>query len=141
MNVAFLNENTLGHTSYLPRFAAELRRRPELSVTPFVLDALPLPAHLRRLGDTSIRGLRRFGLDVHWTRWRVAISRHVREQLDALRRRERVDALVVNTQSAGLELGSVRQESRRSSASTRPSRSSRRRPGSGLTASRGRCIR
>ena len=71
MNVAFLNENTLGHTSYLPRFAGELLRRPELGVTPHVLDALPLPPHLRRLGDTSIRGLRKFGLDFHGTRWMI----------------------------------------------------------------------
>jgi hypothetical protein len=104
MNVAFLNENTLGHTSYLPRFAGELLRRPELGVTPHVLDALPLPPHLRRLGDTSIRGLRKFGLDFHGTRWRVAASRHLREQLDELRRREPVAALVVNTQSMGLAL-------------------------------------
>lgn|GEM_PF-678475 len=104
MNVAFLNENTLGHTSYLPRFAAELERRPELGVRPLVLDALPLPPSLRRLGDTSIRGLRKFGLDFHITRWRLAISRHARRQLDALRARERIDAVVVNTQSAGLEL-------------------------------------
>ncbi len=110
MNVAFLNENTLGHTSYLPRFAEELLRRPELGVTPRVLDALPLPPHLRRLGDTSIRGLRKFGLDFHGTRWRVAASRHLREQLDDLRRREPVDALVVNTQSMGLALGGLRPE-------------------------------
>ena len=104
MNVAFLNENTLGHTSYLPRFAEELLRRPELGVKPRVLDALPLPPHLCRLGDTSIRGLRKFGLDFHGTRWRLATSRHLREQLDQLRQREPVDALVVNTQSMGLAL-------------------------------------
>lgn len=104
MKVAFLNENTLGHTSYLPRFAAELSRRPELEIEPVVLDALPLPTSLRRLGDTSIRGLRKFGLDFHGTRWRIAISRHLRQQLEDLRINERVDALVVNTQSAGLEL-------------------------------------
>jgi hypothetical protein len=104
MKVAFLNENTLGHTSYLPRFAAELARRPELEVDAQVLDALPLPPHLRRWGDTSVRGLRKFGLDLHGTRWRVAASRHLREQLDALRRREQVEAVVVNTQSMGLEL-------------------------------------
>lgn len=107
LKVAFLNENTLGHTSYLPRFATELERRPELGIRPIILDALPLPESLRRLGDTSIRGLRKFGLDLHITRWRVAISRHIRRQLDALRSRESVDALVVNTQSAGLELEGV----------------------------------
>lgn len=110
MNVAFLNENTLGHTSYLPRFAEELARRPELGVVPRVLDALPLPAHLRRLGDTSIRGLRKFGLDFHGTRWRLATSRHLREQLDRLRQQEPVNAVVVNTQSMGLELGGLPRE-------------------------------
>ncbi len=104
MTVAFLNENTLGHTSYLPRFTAELARRPELGVTPRLIDALPLPAHLKRLGDASVRGLRRFGLDFHATRWRIAASRHLREQLDRLCQREHVDAVVVNTQSMGLEL-------------------------------------
>lgn len=110
MNVAFLNENTLGHTSYLPRFAEALHARPELGVTPHVLDVLPLPPHLRRLGDTSIRGLRKVGLDFHSTRWRIAISRHAREQLDQLRQRLRVDALVVNTQSAGLALDELPRE-------------------------------
>lgn len=107
MEVAFLNENTLGHTSYLPRFAAELARRPELGVKAHVLDALPLPPDLRRLGDTSVRGLRKFGLDLHTTRWRVAASRHLRRQLDELRRREDIGAVVVNTQSMGLELGEL----------------------------------
>lgn len=107
MNVAFLNENTLGHTSYLPRYAAALAARPELGLTPHLIDVLPLPAHLRRLGDTSIRGLRKFGLDFGGTRWRIAISRHGREQLDRLRQAHRVDAIVVNTQSAGLCLADL----------------------------------
>ena len=107
MNVAFINENTLGHTSYLPRYAAALRNRPDLGVTPHLLDVLPLPAHLRRLGDTSVRGLRKFGLDFGGTRWRIAISRHGREQLDRLRQAHRMDAVVVNTQSAGLRLADL----------------------------------
>lgn len=107
MDVAFLNENTLGHTSYLPRFAAELARRPELGVAAHVLDALPLPPDLRGLGDTSVRGLRKFGLDLHSTRWRIATSRHLRRQLDDLRRRKDIGAVVVNTQSMGLELGGL----------------------------------
>lgn len=107
MTVAFLNENTLGHTSYLPRYAAEFNRRPELDVVPRLIDALPLPGHLKRLGDGSIRGLRRFGLDFHATRWRIATSRHLREQLERLQHRERIDAVVVNTQSMGLELAAL----------------------------------
>lgn len=109
MNVAFLNENTLGHTSYLPRFAEAFRRDPALGITPHLIDALPFPPHLRRLGDTSIRGLRKFGLDFHTTRWRLAACRHVREQLDALMQRIKVDAVVVNTQSVGLELRQLSQ--------------------------------
>jgi glycosyltransferase involved in cell wall biosynthesis len=107
MNVAFLNENTLGHTSYLPRFAESFRRDPDLGIRPYEIDVLPLPPHLRRLGDTSIRGLRKFGLDFHGTRWRLAVSRHAREQLDGLRARAKVDAVVVNTQSVGLALGGL----------------------------------
>jgi glycosyltransferase involved in cell wall biosynthesis len=107
VNVAFLNENTLGHTSYLPRFAEALRARPELGIVPHVIDVLPLPPHLRRLGDTSIRGLRKVGLDFQGTRWRIAISRHAREQLEVLRHQIDVDAVVVNTQSAGLALGDL----------------------------------
>ena len=60
MNVAFLNENTLGHTSYLPRFAEALRGRRELGVTPHVFDVLPLPPHLR----AAFRGRRGRG----WSR-------------------------------------------------------------------------
>ena len=107
MNVAFLNENMLGHSSYLPRFAAALERRPELGIHPVRVDALPLPPHLKRWGDTSIRGLRRFGLDFHALRWRSAASRNIREQLDRIRVRQPIDALVVNTQSVGLKLGEL----------------------------------
>ena len=46
----------------------------------------------------------RSGLDLHGTRWRIAASRHLRRQLDDLRRREDIGAVVVNTQSMGLEL-------------------------------------
>jgi hypothetical protein len=104
MNVAFLNENALGHSSYLPRFAAEFRKRPELGVTAHVLDVVPMPAAIQRQADFTVRGLRRFGLDFHVSRWRRVASRHARRLLDELRRRERMDAVVVNTQSVGLSL-------------------------------------
>jgi glycosyltransferase involved in cell wall biosynthesis len=102
--VAFLNENTLGHTSYLPRFARELERRPELGIVPRLIDVTPLPAALQRRADFSIRGLRKFGLDLQAARWRRIASAHARNQVDALRAREPVAALVVNTQSVALDL-------------------------------------
>ncbi len=104
MNVAFINENALGHASYLPRFAAELREHPELGIEPQVLDVVPMPAAIQRQADFTVRGLRRWGLDFHVARWRRVASRHARRQLDELRRRERIQAVVVNTQSVGLSL-------------------------------------
>jgi glycosyltransferase involved in cell wall biosynthesis len=104
MNVAFLNENALGHASYLPRFAAEFRKHPELGIDPKVLDVVPMPEAIQRQADFTVRGLRRWGLDFHVARWRRVASRQARRQLDELRRRERVEAVVVNTQSVALSL-------------------------------------
>jgi glycosyltransferase involved in cell wall biosynthesis len=110
MEVPFINENTMGHASYLVPFVERLRERPELGVQPHQIDAMPLPARLAHRADWSIRGLRRWGLDFQNARWRLAVSRHVREQLEQLRARHRVEAVVVNTQSVGLELAAVAQE-------------------------------
>ncbi len=104
ITVAFLHENTLGHTSYLPRFAAELERRPELGIKPRLLSALPLPRRLARWGDSSIPWFRRHGLDFGAARWRYAASRHLQLQLENLQAREPVAAVIVNTQSVGLTL-------------------------------------
>ncbi|KAB2674835.1 MAG: glycosyltransferase family 4 protein [Verrucomicrobia bacterium] len=106
MNVAFINENTLGHTSYLPRFVAELTENPGLGIVPHRIDAMPLPPE-HRSAERGIRGLNRLGLDFLAVRWRRATSRHAAEQLVALRRRVRIDAVVVNTQSVGLLLPDV----------------------------------
>ncbi len=106
MNVAFINENTLGHTSHVPRFVADLADRPGLEILPHRIDAMPLPPHLRS-AERGIRGLNRFGLDGQLSRWRRATSRHVADQLVALRSRVRLDAVVVNTQSVGLYLPDV----------------------------------
>ncbi|HEV2150713.1 MAG TPA: glycosyltransferase family 4 protein, partial [Longimicrobiaceae bacterium] len=104
MHVAFVNENALGHGSYLLPFVRALEEGPELGIVPHRIDATPLPPSLARWGDASVKGLRRWGLDFHPARWRRAASLHARRQLDALRRRQRIDAVVVNTQSVGLEM-------------------------------------
>jgi len=104
MRVAFLNENTLGHGSYLPVFARALARRPGLGIEPELLNVTPLPPSLARRADFSVRGLRKWGLDFHNARWRLTASRHARSLLDELRGRQQVDAVVVNTQSVGLAL-------------------------------------
>lgn len=102
-NIAFINENTLGHTSYLPRFAAAFREHPEWGCLPFQIDAIPLPPELRH-AERGIRGLNRLGLDGLITRWRRAASTHATAQLIRLRQEQRIDAVVVNTQSVGLTL-------------------------------------
>lgn len=107
MNVVFINENTLGHASYLLPFVTHLEQHPELGIQPLLLNATPLPESLRAQADRTIPGLRRFGLDLHSTRWRRLVSRHVRRQLDELRRQHRVDAVVVNTQSIALALADL----------------------------------
>ncbi len=103
MNIAFINENTLGHSSHLPRFADRIDAMPECGIRAIRLDATPLPPSLQG-AERAIRGLFRFGLDWQWTRWRQATSRHVVDQLIQLRKSTRIDALVVNTQSVGLLL-------------------------------------
>jgi len=104
-NIAFINENTLGHTSYLPRFATAFREHPEWGCIPFQIDAIPLPPELRH-AERGIRGLHRLGLDGLITRWRRAASEHAATQLIRLRNEHRIDAVVVNTQSVGLTLPS-----------------------------------
>jgi glycosyltransferase involved in cell wall biosynthesis len=48
--------------------------------------------------------LRKAGLDFHNARWRLTVSQHVRNELDALRAKQPIDAVVVNTQSVALQL-------------------------------------
>ena len=104
LRVAFVNENTLGHGSYLPTYVRAFEADPGLEVAPLTIHATPLPPDLRRFGEGSIRLLRRWGLDLGLTRWRLAASRHVRRQLEELHTREPLNAVVVNTQSVGLDL-------------------------------------
>lgn len=102
--VAFVSENTLGHRSYLSSYVRGLTADPTLGVEPVSIDAVPLPADLRRFGDWSIRGLRRWGWDLHPTRWRLAASWNVVRKLRAAQAEQPLSAIVVNTQSVGLEL-------------------------------------
>jgi glycosyltransferase involved in cell wall biosynthesis len=103
IHVAFVNENTLGHGSYLPPFVRTLEARPELGIVPHAIDVAPLPPRLERWTRT-VPLLRRWGADFNIARWRRLASRHARIQLEALRDRQRIDAVVVNTQSVGLDL-------------------------------------
>lgn len=107
MNVAFVNENTLGHASYLVPFVNWFKQHRHEEITPHLVNATPLPPALRLKADFTIRGLRRFGLDFHNARWRLTVSQYVREQVELLCRRETIDAVVVNTQSVALDLGSL----------------------------------
>lgn len=103
MNVAFVNENTLGHSSYLPRFVDCLNSHPEWGCRAVRLDATPLPPELRS-AERGIRGLSRFGLDWQMTRWRKAASTHAASLLRTAHSERKLDAIVVNTQSVGLEI-------------------------------------
>lgn len=105
--VAFVNENTLGHASYLMPLVRGFEERPEFGITPHLVNAVSPDAPEPWWGTVSIRGLRRWGLDWHCTRWRLAVSRHVRREIDRLRETVKLDAVVVNTQSVGLCLSDL----------------------------------
>jgi glycosyltransferase involved in cell wall biosynthesis len=107
MNVAFVNENTLGHASYLLPFVEELRKHPELGIEPHVIDATPLPPSLSHWANFSVRGLRKWGLDFGSARWRMTVSSFVRQEVNRLGASHVLDAIVVNTQSVALELAEM----------------------------------
>lgn len=102
--VAFVDENQLGHSSYLPRYTSYFDSHPELGIKPILLRATPVPARYRWHTDTQIRLLRKWGLDFHNARWRLGVSGYVRESLERLDREHSLHAIVVNTQSVGLKL-------------------------------------
>lgn len=104
MNVAFVNENALGHSSYLPPFVRFFEQHPECGVSPILLNATPLPPELDKTANRRIRGIWRIGLDDFISRWRHVVSAHVLEQVRSLQQTRRLDAVVVNTQSVGLDL-------------------------------------
>lgn len=104
MNVLFVNENTLGHASYLVPFANHLSSHPELGITPQLVNATPLPELLEKKANRSIPLLRKFGLDMHFTRWRNVASAHVRKLIEG----RNYDVLLINTQSIALDVGDIR---------------------------------
>ncbi len=109
-HVAFVNENTLGHASYLVPLVRGLEERPDLGIVPHLVNAVAAGESGCWWGDFSVRGLRRWGLDFHGTRWRLAVSRHVRAEIERLRATTKLDAIVVNTQSVGLYLDELASE-------------------------------
>jgi glycosyltransferase involved in cell wall biosynthesis len=110
MHVAFVNENTLGHASYLRPLIRGFVDRPELGIIPHGLDATPLTGRWKWWGEFSVRGLRRWGLDFHNRRWRLTVSHEIRRRLEEMRQTQPLDAVVVNTQSVGLCLADLAAE-------------------------------
>lgn len=104
LRLAFVNENTLGHRSYLAPLAGALQALTGLRFEIDWFDASPFPVDLAWFGTASIRGLRRWGLDAGATRWRIAASRHALRQVMAGHARKPYDSIVVNTQSVALSL-------------------------------------
>lgn len=102
--VAFVNENTLGHRSYLEPLARALEAMPGSNFQVDWHDATPLPPDLAWFGESSVRGLRRCGLDLGATRWRVAASRNALRLVRQGHARQHYDAVVANTQSVALSL-------------------------------------
>lgn len=101
----FLNENALGHSSYLPAFAAEMTRNLQAQVTQ--IDVVPLPPELEKKAGPSFRGAARLGLSPEYRRWRELASEHAARLTQNALAEASYDALVVNTQSVGLSLVSL----------------------------------
>jgi hypothetical protein len=102
VNIICVNENTLGHASYLLPFVDELSGRPDLGIDPIRIDATPLPEEWAKKAHWSIRGLRCWGLDMGAWRWRRVVSEYVRAQVNEICRNTPIHGIVVNTQSVGL---------------------------------------
>jgi glycosyltransferase involved in cell wall biosynthesis len=103
--IIFLNENTLGHSSYLPLFAAEFARHPEWGIAIEQIDVAPLPPAVEQSASDRLPGAMRLGLSAHYRRWREAASQHAAYLLSqSLAAHPNVRTVVVNTQSVGLNL-------------------------------------
>ncbi len=109
LRVLFLNENTLGHTSYLPAFVREFQRSPELGIIPETADVAPLPEERMRLTADPFRGAHRVGLSTHYRKWREQASLHAKSLLQErwASGSPKPDIVVANTQSVALELPSL----------------------------------
>lgn len=103
--VLFLNENTLGHSSYLPRFAEEFARHPEYGWQVDLLNVAPLPPEIESQAAEPFRGAVRLGLGTHYRRWREVASAYAARLVGQhLAQEPAPSALVVNTQSVALDL-------------------------------------
>jgi glycosyltransferase involved in cell wall biosynthesis len=98
LRVAFVNENTLGHRSYLKPLALGINSICETDW----FDAIPLPLDLNWFGNVSVPGIRRWGLDAGATRWRIAASCNALRQVKAENAKAPYSAIIVNTQSVAL---------------------------------------
>lgn len=99
--VCFLNENTLGHSSYLPRFAEAIASESNGAWGVNRIDVAPLPEEREAAAQDKIRGAVRLGISTYYRKWREQASSHA---LELWRKNGSGDALVVNTQSVGLDL-------------------------------------
>lgn len=70
----------------------------------YQIDASPLPPELELPRRFSTRGMHQLGLDGEIYSWRAAVSRHAAQQLLQIEQQHGLGAVVVNTQSAGLDL-------------------------------------
>jgi glycosyltransferase involved in cell wall biosynthesis len=104
VNIAFVNENTMGHASYLLPYIRMLQEHKEWGIEPILIDATPLPEDYAQQARFPLKGLRRPGLDLHESRWRLGVSKYVLDQVRELQRRTSLQALVLNPQSTGLRL-------------------------------------
>lgn len=101
-DVLFISEASLGHESYLPPMVDWLDRHPELGIRPTLVRVPPLTGSRAFWGNLSLRGLRRWGLDLAIWRWRAAASLEVRRHVAQRTTQTRFHAMVVNTQSLAL---------------------------------------
>ena len=72
--ILFINENALGHSSYLPVFAREIEAHPEYGFQVEMVSIAPLPQEYEQQANRDFRGAARLGLSQHYRRWRQAAS-------------------------------------------------------------------
>lgn len=104
ISILFVNENTLGHSSYLLPFEKALRSQHDSKFQTHVIDIAPLAGLPGWAGGFSIPFLRKWGLDFGIARWRLVASRHARNRVLHHLRHSKADAIFINTQSVALSL-------------------------------------